>query len=245
MNKHTTTQSGFANIWLIAAIALLAIGGVGYYAYSSQQNDQENDTETVQQEQTAENEDTTGEEDEDLEGFSLFNDAETGIEFVYPDSWGEVTMTRDDFPHDGDSYRIEFNANSEVLAGVKSSDFAYTGPPRGGFGVVGYGFASFDDQLANIQQANQERLDGNDGYSVVIANQSSSHVMYAGLDLTNVGYYLSLAIQERSGDYGALEFTYVNDTQPNPDSETGNALSVISDRYVEEFNDIVSANQVF
>jgi hypothetical protein len=240
MNQVANKQAGFATRWLLIIVVILALIG-GFVFYESQK---ENTPQTNQEPETALTEEATEDQQSTLPaGFTQFSDNDTGITFVYPSAWGTATMVPDDFSHEGESYQFFFAANPDVLAGVKSSDFVYTDGPRGGLGAIGFGYPSFEEQVANISQANQQRLNGNEGYGTTIIDQGEDFLLFADADLGSVGYFVSLLLRANTPEYGGIELIYPSSSSVAADDSLENILDAIDIEYIEEFNAIISANQ--
>ncbi|CAN5644732.1 hypothetical protein BH23PAT2_BH23PAT2_03910 [soil metagenome] len=239
MKKYIHNQAGFGSLWILIILVLIGVGGAGYYIYTSQQNDDEQTQETVEDQSAPEEESEP--ESTIPSGFALFQDADTGIQFLYRTNWGSPSMTRDDFSHDGESYSITFNNNQELRAGIKSTDFIYTDGPRGGFGAVGFGHTSFENHVANIQASDQARLDGSDSYDTTIIDESESHITYADFDMVAGGYLISSTLKLNNAKYPAVEFTYSATTPPITE-ENPNVLDYVEAEYIEEFQRLTNAN---
>jgi hypothetical protein len=183
----TADQRGIAHLLLVVLIvAVLAVAGfAGWRVYQS--NKDKNNT--AKQSGTA---DTTPQASETPksttpEGFVEYENQELKFSFAYPEAWGDVSFGSDTAAKTGELYTLSFSKNSAVSAELMTKDYE-TATPSDRFSPA---FTDYKTRLAQVKDANRERLKGNDAYATNVLKDHTTNVMYADFDCIGSGYYMA------------------------------------------------------
>jgi cytoskeletal protein RodZ len=182
-------QKGFSLVeGLLIVLVLAVVGFGGYYVWDSQQEDDETPTISNQEEansnEAVDNDSESVEEETSSipEGWVEITDSQTGFTFSYPSEWGEISVTKLSWPHDGEGYSLSFS-NSNILGMIADKDYMYTGGGRGG---ASWEFGEVDYQ--KIVQETQSTVESSNNFIITAFGDCVSYgaVMIATYDLSNI-----------------------------------------------------------
>lgn len=136
--KVTKSQKGFSGLEaLLIVIILLILGSIGWFVYKQQGSKTPKDSSSSEGAAA----DSAAKESSGTPGcsapvdYTMYINTEIDYCFAYPSSWGSVTL------HDGvinpdyepaGAYWGSFSGNSNASFGHVKTDWAYSGPGRGG-----------------------------------------------------------------------------------------------------------------
>lgn len=138
-----SNQKGFGAVEAILILVIIGILGLaGWWVYKSTRTTNEplDDPQDSagNSENTAKNNESAKADDEYCsvpEGFTAYADVVAGFCFAYPGAWGEVSLREgiiDAAAENGEGYVGTFSQNPDASFAYRSSDWAFTGPGRGG-----------------------------------------------------------------------------------------------------------------
>ena len=188
-----TNNRGFgAPIVVLLVVILGLIGLVGYYVYSQQDSDSDNEP-TLQVRPTDKDED---ERAVVPDGWMTYKSDILGVEFSYPGEWGQVKEEETDFANEqhasGKQYTLSFSGNDKVQAGSYTADWSVG---RGG-AWFDYGRNGFDQQNERVYQK--------------VPHGSDQPRFAADLEITDAEQLRTVsndvAVYAKTADAGSLDF---------------------------------------
>lgn len=157
-------------------------------------------------------------------GWVEFEDEEFGLKFVYPSSWGEVSVEEVEWAHSGVGLAIKFS-ESAVMGMAASNDYEYTGGGRGGV-YWEIGEADFA-QIASQELDNAKKAEASEGYSTVVLSRSDNVIVSASGDCLQGGAVVvgSYDISDAEGALAVLRFGHLNSSNIHCDQLTASNVT--------------------
>jgi hypothetical protein len=197
--------------FLVVVLAVLLLGG-GAYAYTKLMVEDEPSTPAQNAvTQTPESAETV---DELPDGYKLFSNPDLGVSFVYPETWGDVSVA----PSDEDERKhnatgtwnvLSFSQNDAVTGGLRSKDWTHNEVGHDGIGQPGA--FSLEDSKKSKEFIKPNTIyadtDNEFAYVSICADFCSTED-----PRTQLQYTLSISGNDT---YDAIEFYFEGDDLPN------------------------------
>jgi hypothetical protein len=180
----------------VIVLAALAIGVVGYVSYTTWQANQ--DSKHNNQDSPLSNT-QSGDVSVDWE---TYENKDLGFSFVYPESWGPVSINEVSNPKTGRAYTLQFGVNDKIIASVKTPDFVRIRSVGSGYSFFGPGFTNYDAALSQVK----------DGGSVA-TEEPGKYAVVANFDCVDVGYFIKGLVKFNNSDFAGIGFGYFKDLQ--------------------------------